>query len=70
MIQTIKYACCDNIFAACREPECYTESSWLKDIKKYAKQGCKIELVESCVFGVCKCKKSKTKKEEPNLFNT
>jgi len=63
MIQVIKYQCCDQAFAACCEPECYTEKDWLKDLRKYALRGDKIELIEhgDLKLGRCKCKEEAPK---------
>lgn len=47
MIQIIKYKCCGKAFAACREPECYTDDDWLKELKKYVTRGDKVEMVEN-----------------------
>jgi len=58
MIQTIKYKCCGKIFAACCEPECYTDSDWLKSLKQYVKRGDKVEMMPSgqgFQFGKCEC---------------
>ena len=68
MIQVIKYACCGRIFAASAEPYCYTDKDWQKDVRKYAKQGYKIEMVERADidFRSCECNK---KQEEENLFS-
>jgi hypothetical protein len=35
------------IFAACRVPECYEETSWMRDIRSYVKAGCTVEIIES-----------------------
>ena len=57
MIQTIKYKCCGQIFAACMEPECYIDKDWIKNMRDYAIIGHKIEMMESGTvkFGTCKC---------------
>jgi len=70
MIQTIKYKCCGKIFAACREPECYTDADWLKNLKQYVQKGHTVEMRESgdVKFGNCECKEE-PKPEEPNLFS-
>ena len=39
MIQVIKYKCCNKIFAACSEPDCYIDKDWLKSLKKYVERG-------------------------------
>jgi len=66
MIQVIKYKCCGRIFAACKEPECYIDKDWLKDLRQYVKEGCKVEMITGdWQFGKCDCKKP----NEPNLFN-
>jgi|LakMenEpi03Aug12_release.lakeMendotaPanAssembly.Ray.scaffolds.fasta_scaffold4210877_2 hypothetical protein len=68
MIQVIKYKCCGQIFAACQEPECYTDKDWLKELRKYALRGDKVEMMESAnmKFGRCEC--SKVAKKSPDLF--
>ena len=66
MIQVIKYPCCGKIFAACTEPECYTDNDWLKSLKKYVKQGYQVGMIEGgkgkLRFEICDCKK------DVNLF--
>lgn len=67
MIQIIKYKCCGKIFAASREPECYTEKEWLKDLKKYVERGDKVEMIHSgqgLQFNRCQCQKD-NKNNEP-----
>jgi hypothetical protein len=66
MIQVVKYKCCGKIFAACHEPYCYTDSDWLKNLKKYVERGDTVEMIEHGVkfeFGKCECSKS-------GLFNS
>jgi hypothetical protein len=57
--QIIKYKCCENVFAGCREPECYTSKDWLKSLKDYVNKGYIIDLVDvnSFKFDTCKCNK-------------
>lgn len=64
-IQVIKYGCCGKVFAAAREPHCYTDKDWQKDLRKYVADGCKVEIVDNFEFGKCECKP----KEQPDLFN-
>ena len=47
MIQVVKSKCCGTIFAACIEPECYTDKDWLKNLKNYVNRGDKVEMIES-----------------------
>jgi hypothetical protein len=47
MIQIVKYKCCQRTFAACAEPECYTDKDWLKNLKEYVNRGDTVEMVES-----------------------
>jgi len=76
MIQVIKYKCCGKVFAACCEPDCYTDKDWLKSLKKYVERGDNIEMVENGTwkFEKCECEKEEEKEEEktvlqqPNLF--
>ena len=71
MIQVIKYKCCGQIFAACWEPDCYTEKDWLKNMRKYVLRGDKVEMMESgnVKFSKCVCAKVETTKS-PDLFST
>lgn len=59
-VQVVKYACCDKVFAACAQPECYTDKDWLKNLKQYIKRGDKVDLAENGTwkFEKCECKKS------------
>ena len=58
-VQIVKYACCKKTFAACMEPECYTDKDWLKSLKKYVNRGDEVDLVErgDFKFEKCECKK-------------
>jgi len=58
MVQVIKYSCCNNIFAACMEPHCYTDKEWLRDLRKYVLKGSKVEMISShdLQFKSCTCK--------------
>lgn len=47
---------CGSKFAACVAPECYTEADWMKDVRKYVKQGCTVEVVEAGSFRFERCK--------------
>ncbi|WP_294288523.1 hypothetical protein [uncultured Chryseobacterium sp.] len=70
MIQIIKYKCCGNAFAACHEPDCYTDKDWLKSLRKYVSQGATVEMIQpgQLQFKKCECKKQPAS-EEINLFN-
>lgn len=71
MIQVIKYKCCGNIFAACCEPDCYTDTDWLKDLRKYVKRGDKVEMIprgNGLQFKKCECNK-KANTQQLNLFS-
>jgi hypothetical protein len=66
---------CGKPFAACREPECYTEKEWMKDLRKYVQEGCTVEMIDSGVGNLslekCVCVKAE-KNINPNqieLFN-
>ena len=66
MIQVIKHKCCGKIFAACCEPDCYTDKEWLKNLRKYAKRGDSVQMIESgkgLKLEKCLCNK------QLNLFN-
>lgn len=55
---------CGKIFAACRLPECYAEADWMRDLRKYVKQGCTIELIDCDKFTFEQCVCEKEEKEE------
>jgi hypothetical protein len=69
MVQVIVCKC-GATFAACTEPECYTEAHWKRDVTKYVKKGCTIKMIpaEENQWGECTCPKSKQKVEQPMLF--
>lgn len=72
MIQIVKTKCCGSVFAACIEPDCYTDKDWLKNLKKYVNRGDKVEMVENGTFkfgGKCNCN-DVVKTEQLNLFNS
>lgn len=67
MIQTIECPC-GQIFAACREPECYEEKDWKNDIVNYENRGCKINISQTVKWGKCTCKNmDKRNKIEPTV---
>jgi sporulation-control protein spo0M len=70
MIQIVKYKCCNKIFAACVEPECYIDKQWLNNLKEYVNRGDIVQMVENIdlQFEKCYCK-DKSKMEQLNLFN-
>lgn len=73
MIQVIKYKCCGNIFAACCEPDCYTDTNWLKDLKNYVESGDKVEMIpsgEGLQFKRCECKKQSKSKEQQKVIES
>ena len=59
--QVIKYKCCGKIFAACCEPNCYTDKDWLKSLKKYVEQGHSVDMVDTFTFGKCTCEEDNKK---------
>ncbi len=61
---------CGAIFAACIAPECYTDSEWLKDVKKYSKEGCEIDTIPKSefAFGKCSCEMTETKADTNQLW--
>ena len=61
---------CGAKYAACREPECYVDNEWLKDLKQHIKDGGTVEMMdpEKFEFESCKCK-NQNLPEEPNLFS-
>ena len=66
LIQIIKCKC-GKTFAACCEPECYTDKDWQKELRDYVKNGCTVEMVESGNWEMesCTCKKEE---KELSLF--
>lgn len=72
MIQVTKCPC-GKIFAACKEPMCYEDAEYQKETRKYIKNGCKVEMVNSgeWSFENCTCpnmKPIKTDETQPTLF--
>jgi hypothetical protein len=70
MIQIVKRKCCGSVFAACVEPDCYTDKDWLKNLKGYVNRGDKVEMIENGTLqfgGKCKCNEV-AKIEQPDLF--
>ncbi len=49
---------CGACFAACVEPMCYTDKDWLKSLRKYVKEGAKVEVIPCADFRLeqCTCK--------------
>jgi len=71
MIQVTKCPC-GEIFAACREPECYSDAEYQKDTRNYIKKGCTVEMVESgkWEWGNCTCPNMKpVDKSQLPIFN-
>lgn len=69
MVQVIK---CRHgkIFAACWEPECYVDKDWLKELAKYIKGGCTVEMrnCEEWKFDEkCDCNKKVAPKKTSQL---
>ena len=61
-VQVRKTKCCGVIRAACLEPDCYTDSEWLKDTRKHVQGGGTVELLEcgsGWTFEKCACEKQK-----------
>jgi len=54
MVQVTKCKC-GKIFAACREPECYTDADYQRQVRKDIKSGCTVEMVESGTWSFEKC---------------
>ena len=59
IVQVIKYKCCGKVFAACREPECYTSKDWQRNLRKDVNEGHKVEMmpIEILQFGKRECDK-------------
>lgn len=45
-VQVLRWKCCDEIYAMCIEPHCYTSKDWQKDLKLAVKDGDRIEMVD------------------------
>lgn len=58
MIQIINCKC-GKTFAASKEPECYIDKEWQKQLSKYVKNGCTVKMVHpgEWAFEKCECKK-------------
>ena len=70
MVQVIKYKCCGKVFAACIEPECYTDKEWLRELRKYVLSGDKVEMVKSggWKFEKCVCQSDELKDKNQLLI--
>jgi len=67
-VQIVKKKCCGKVFAACCEPECYTDPDWTKWLKVYVREGHEVDMAESgnhFVFETCTC----VKPEQPKQLN-
>lgn len=55
---------CGSTFAASILPYCFTSVEWQRDMRKYVKQGCSVEIMDVEVFQLewCKCPKKKQNK--------
>lgn len=67
MVQVIK---CRHgkIFAACTTPEYFEDVDWQREMRKYVKGGCTVEMAESGTWSFEKCECSKTKKSEEKII--
>lgn len=72
MIQCISCPC-GKVFAACREPECYEDAEWQKDMRKHVKKGCSVKMVDNGVgklFDKCTCPNMNPKQpKQTELFS-
>ena len=73
MIQITKCPC-GKTFAACREPECYSDADYQKDTRAYIKKGCTVEMVENGTWSFEKCtcpnmKPVEVDKSQLSIFN-
>lgn len=65
---------CGSIVAAYCAPECYKDAEWQREIRKYARRGYDIQLIDcdkSWTLNKCRCSEHKAeekKKCEPELF--
>lgn len=57
---------CGSIFAACYAPECYEDSDWIKDLKKYVNAGFEVDLLTIGSFQLNKCLCGEVKTEPEN----
>ncbi len=57
MVQSISCPHCGNSFMGSAVPYCYESKTIQKEVAKYSKQGCKIELVKAKDFKLefCEC---------------
>ena len=57
VIQIIKCRRCGKTYAGCRVPECYEDRHWQTSVRRAAKQGDIIEMVdaESFTLEACNC---------------
>ena len=53
-VQIIKCKC-GEIFAGCLVPYCYEDADWQKDLRKYVKQGCTVDILHASEFKFSKC---------------
>ena len=68
MIQVIKCKC-GSIFAAAAEPNCYSDAEWQREMRKYIKKGCTVEMTNNheWKFEHCTCEKPSKKKDKNQL---
>ncbi len=61
---------CGSKYAACVEPNCYTDTDWLNVLRQNVLEGGTVEMAaaESFAFEQCKCNEQPAT-EEPNLFS-
>lgn len=61
---------CGVMFAASVEPHCYTELVWQRDLRKYVKAGCTVDLIYTDLvkFEQCKCNKTEVDELQEKLF--
>lgn len=65
-VQIIKCKC-GRVFAMCVIPEAYQDAEWMRELRKYVKKGCTVEVGFSKDYSLenCICKKEVT----PTLFD-
>lgn len=63
---------CGKMFAACLEPECYSDADWQKDMRNYVKKGCSVSMTDEPIAGKfekCTCPNMKPQTvKQPELF--
>lgn len=69
-VQVIKCKC-GSIIAGCMEPDCYEDSDWQRDMRKYVRKGYTVGVVECANIKLerCKCKEVKNKEKSESQLS-